>query len=58
MGKSKSSSKSSDKVSIVMNEFKHHQLHRGSKNGPLVTDPKMAYAIAKSEEKRYKKGKH
>ena len=43
----------------VMKEFKEGALHSGSKQGPKVTDPKQAKAIAYSEDKklRGKKGK-
>ena len=42
-------SKSKAKVKRVMSEFKHGELHSGSKNGPVVTNPKQAQAIAMSE---------
>lgn len=32
-----------------MHEFKHGQLHSGSKKGPKVKNPKQAIAIALSE---------
>jgi hypothetical protein len=37
------------KVGKVMGEFKKGELHSGSKNGPEVTNPKQAVAIALSE---------
>jgi hypothetical protein len=37
-----------------MNEFKHGQLHSGSKKGPTVTNQKQAVAIAYSEAKKRK----
>ncbi len=37
------------KVAIVMHEFKEGELHSGSKDGPIVTNPKQAIAIALSE---------
>lgn len=37
------------KVAKVMHEFKHGELHSGSKQGPKVTNPKQAVAIAMSE---------
>jgi hypothetical protein len=40
------------KMAKVMNEFSHHELHSGSKDGPIVTNPKQAVAIAYSEAKR------
>lgn len=36
-------------VHTVMHEFKHGQLHSGSKTGPKVTNPSQAKAIAMSE---------
>jgi hypothetical protein len=46
------------KVSKVMSEFKSGKLHSGSKEGPVVKNPKQAIAIALSEKKAagYKKG--
>lgn len=44
-----------DKVKKVMHEFKHHELHSGSKKGPVVRNPKQAIAIALSEARRRKK---
>ena len=44
--------KKSGKVQKVMHEFKHGQLHSGSKKGPKVTSRKQAVAIALSEQKR------
>lgn len=41
------------KVAKVMHEFKQGELHSG-KNGPVVTSPKQAIAIAISEAKRRK----
>jgi hypothetical protein len=41
----------------VMPKFKAHQLHSGSKKGPVVTNPKQAVAIMYSEKKQgLKKG--
>lgn len=37
------------KVATVMHEFKEGQLHSGSKDGLIVTNPKQAIAIALSE---------
>ena len=37
------------KVGKVMGEFKEGALRSGSKDGPVVTDPKQAKAIALSE---------
>jgi len=50
--KHKSAPKGSGKVKKVMSEFKHHELHSGSKTGPVVTNPKQAIAIALSEKRR------
>lgn len=44
-----------DKIEVVMKEFKEKKLHSGSKKGPLVTNPKQAIAIALSEKRRAKK---
>jgi hypothetical protein len=38
-----------NKVKKVMEEFKHGELHSGSKHGPKVTNPKQGIAIALSE---------
>ena len=46
-----------DKRKKVMEEFKEHKLHSGSKKGPMVTNPKQAVAIAYSEAKRMGKKK-
>jgi hypothetical protein len=43
------------KVSKVMGEFKAGTLHSGSKEGPAVTNPKQAVAIALSEARAAKK---
>lgn len=37
------------KVEKVMHEFKHGELHSGSKSGPMVRSRKQAVAIAMSE---------
>ena len=42
------------KIKKVMKEFEKGELHSGSKEGPLVTKPKQAVAIAYSEAKRKK----
>jgi Family of unknown function (DUF6496) len=42
-------------VQGVMHEFKHGQLHSGSKKGPKVKSRKQAIAIALSEQRQ--KGK-
>ena len=41
-----------DKVAQVMTEFKHRQLHSGSKQGPLVRNRRQAIAIALSVQRR------
>jgi hypothetical protein len=40
-----------------MKKFKAHQLHSGSKKGPLVKDRRQAIAIALSESGQSRKGK-
>lgn len=47
--------KGKGKVAKVMREYKHGELHSGSKHGPVVKDRKQAIAIAKSEERKRKK---
>jgi hypothetical protein len=49
------SKKFKGKVHKVMHEFKHHELHSGSKKGPKVSSRKQAIAIALSEARRGKK---
>ena len=44
-------------ASEVMPKFKAGKLHSGSPNGPIVTNPAQARAIAASEEKAAKEGK-
>ena len=43
------------KMEKVMREYKHHQLHSGSKTGPEVKSRKQAIAIGLSEARRGKK---
>ena len=45
----KESKKAKNKISKVMGEFKHGELHSGSKKGPVVSSPKQAVAISLSE---------
>jgi hypothetical protein len=45
-----------DKVHRVMHEFKHGELHSGSKHGPKVKSRKQAIAIAMSESGQRRKG--
>lgn len=40
-----------EKVKTVMHEFKHGELHSGSKSGPKVKDRKQAIAIAMNQAK-------
>lgn len=42
----------SGKVYKTMHEFKHGELHSGSKHGPKVTNRKQAIAIALSQARR------
>jgi hypothetical protein len=41
-----------NKVGKVMHEFKHGELHSGSKKGPKVANRKQAIAIALSEQRK------
>lgn len=45
------------KIRDVMEEFKHGELHSGSKRGPVVTNRKQAIAIALAESRRKQKSK-
>lgn len=47
--------KKQKKIKKVMEEFKEHELHSGSKKGPIVKDRKQAVAIAMSEARKQKK---
>ena len=48
----KTSAKGKSKVKKVMHEYKHGELHTGSKKGPKVKSRKQAVAIALSEARR------
>ena len=48
----KRATKAQKKVGKVMHEFKHGELHAGSKKGKKVTNPKQAIAIGLSEARR------
>lgn len=48
-------SKIQKKVRKVMREFKEGALHSGSKEGPVVTNPKQAVAIGYSEGRKAQK---
>jgi len=50
--KKKKPSKGKKKVEKVMHEYKEGKLHSGSKNGPEVSNPKQAIAIALSEARK------
>lgn len=44
------------KIEKVLHEFKHGQLHSGSKKGPRVKSRAQAIAIAMSEQRKYNRG--
>lgn len=48
----KKGSKAQTKVKRVMHEYKHGELHSGSKKGPKVKSRKQAIAIALSEARQ------
>ena len=50
------SSPQGPKVEKVMHEFKHGELHSGSKKGPKVSSRKQAIAIALSEQRKANRG--
>lgn len=52
-------SKAKAKIEKTMHEYKHGELHSGSKHGPEVTSRRQALAIALSQARRSKgKKKH
>ena len=52
MATKKKSTKAQKKVGRVMHEYKHGELHTGSKKGPKVKNRKQAIAIGLSEARR------
>lgn len=48
----KKESKPKSKIAKVMSEFKHGDLHSGSKKGLVVSSPAQAKAIALSEARK------
>lgn len=53
LNKLKNTPKEKNKMEKVMHEFKHGELHSGSKKGPKVKNRKQAIAIAMSEARKY-----
>ncbi len=52
MATKKKATKAQTKVKKVMHEYKHGDLHSGSKKGPAVKSRKQAVAIALSEARK------
>lgn len=50
----KRKSEKENKIKTVMSEFKHKELHSGSKKGPIITNRKQAVAVAMSEARKKK----
>ena len=48
----KKNTKGKNKMDKVFEEFRKHELHSGSKTGPVVTSQKQATAIALSEARK------
>lgn len=48
--------KGHEKIEKVMHEFKHGELHSGSKKGPKVKGRQQAIAIAMSEQRKKNRG--
>ncbi len=46
------SAKSKGKVEKVMHEYKHGQLHSGSKHGPMVKSRQQAIAMSEAHKKK------
>jgi hypothetical protein len=46
-----------NKMEKVMHEYKHGELHSGSKHGPTVHSRRQAIAIAMSEARKAGQGK-
>lgn len=55
--KSASKKAKRNRMKTEMRKFKSGKLHSGSKNGPIVTNPKQAIAISLHESGQSKKGK-
>lgn len=47
----------SEKVRRVMHEYKHGELHSGSKRGPRVKSRAQAVAIALNQSRKGRRGK-
>ena len=51
----KKKTKGAKKAEKTMHEFKHGELHSGSKTGPKVANPAQAKAIAMSQKRKAEK---